>query len=87
MKETPGSSETSVLTRATQPNNPEDTILHSHRRENLKSYNCPNGYQTIYSYPVELNAARMKTRAGRWDEQNSYSRGRDLITFLKGCIT
>jgi hypothetical protein len=27
-----------VLTRATRRNNPEDTILHSHRRENLKSY-------------------------------------------------
>jgi hypothetical protein len=25
------------LTRATRRNNPEDTILHSHRRENLKS--------------------------------------------------
>jgi hypothetical protein len=38
MKESLSSSETLVLTRATQRNNPEDTILHSHRRENLKSY-------------------------------------------------
>jgi hypothetical protein len=34
----PSSSETSVLTRATRRSNPEDDILHSHRRENLKSY-------------------------------------------------
>jgi hypothetical protein len=38
MKEAPGS-ETSDLTRATWRYIPEDTILHSHRRENLKSYN------------------------------------------------
>jgi hypothetical protein len=38
MKEAPRSPETSFLTRATRRNNPEDTILHSHRRENLKSY-------------------------------------------------
>jgi hypothetical protein len=31
-------SETSILTSATLRNIPEDTILHSHRRENLKSY-------------------------------------------------
>jgi hypothetical protein len=38
MMEALSSSETSVLERATRRSFLEDAILHSHRRENLKSY-------------------------------------------------
>jgi hypothetical protein len=38
------SPETSVLTRATRRNIPEDGVLHSHCRENLKSYIALTGW-------------------------------------------
>jgi hypothetical protein len=44
MMEAISSSKTSVLTRVTQRNIPEDGIIHSHCRENLKSYIALTGW-------------------------------------------
>jgi hypothetical protein len=43
---------TTVLTQATRRNIPEDTILHSHHHENLKSYKilfACNNWSAIFS--------------------------------------
>jgi hypothetical protein len=51
MKEAPGSSETSVITRATRRNNPEDTILH-----NLSAFVPMTISMHLYSkvFPIQL---------------------------------
>jgi hypothetical protein len=48
MMETLSSSETSVLTRATWFNIPEDAILHSHHRESIKSYIALTGWTLLW---------------------------------------
>jgi hypothetical protein len=52
MKEAPSSSETWVLTRATRRNMPEDAILYSHRRENLRSYIPSSFHNTLSMWTV-----------------------------------
>jgi hypothetical protein len=50
-----GSSETMVLRRATWHNIPEDGILHSHRRENLKSYEIKSVSKGLYKHLKGIN--------------------------------
>jgi hypothetical protein len=46
------SSEMSVLTSATWRNISEDGILHTHRHENIKSYNIQSSLEIVLSFVI-----------------------------------
>jgi hypothetical protein len=63
----------SVLTRATRRNIPKDTILHSHRHENLKSFKKP----LFFRYRAKVvNVGPSGTLAGTVGKNSMTFRGR-----------
>jgi hypothetical protein len=71
MKKALSCSETSVLTRATRRNFPEDGVLHSHRNENLKSYSVVprSDFSTLMMEAIRSSEASAPTRTTQRDRR------------------
>jgi hypothetical protein len=68
MMEALSSSEMSVFTRVTRRNILEDTILHSHRRENLKAYNIRLLIKSQLMYILAIRTRQVKF-SSTWNTQ------------------
>jgi hypothetical protein len=63
------SSETSVPTRNTRRHIPEDDILHSHRRDNLKSYITGSSLRNLRVNRCEVRVPLYYALRGNWNSE------------------